>query len=113
MKYPVPVDGYDRTPGKGIGHLFVIDRQGNLKKDIRLGEGTAYHPGGIDYDGQNVWVPAAGGTSDKKPRPGTCHYLSQVATRCPNPRRPAGLDRRRPRELTLPTISAICPLFRT
>ena len=59
VKYPVPVDGYDRTPGKGIGHLFVLDRQGNLKKDIRLGEGTAYHPGGIDFDGQNVWVPAA------------------------------------------------------
>jgi hypothetical protein len=59
VKYPVPVDGYDRTPGKGIGHLFVLDRQGNLKKDIRLGEGTVYHPGGIDFDGENVWVPAA------------------------------------------------------
>jgi hypothetical protein len=59
VKYPQPVDGYDRSPGKGIGHLFVLDRQGNLKKDIRLGEGTAYHPGGIDYDGQNVWVPVA------------------------------------------------------
>ena len=35
VKYPEPVDGYDRSPGKGIGHLFVIDRQGNLKKDIR------------------------------------------------------------------------------
>jgi hypothetical protein len=59
VPYPVPVDGYDRTPGKGIGHVFVLDRQGNLKKDIRVGEGTAYHPGGIDYDGENVWVPAA------------------------------------------------------
>lgn len=59
VKYPAPVDGYDRTPGKGIGHLFVLDRQGNLKKDIRLGEGTAYHPGGIDFDGENVWVPVA------------------------------------------------------
>jgi hypothetical protein len=59
VRYPEPVDGYDRTPGKGIGHLFVIDRQGNLKQDIRIGEGTAYHPGGIDYDGENVWVPAA------------------------------------------------------
>jgi uncharacterized protein DUF6454 len=59
VKYPEPVDGYDRSPGRGIGHLFVIDRQGNLKKDIHLGEGTAYHPGGIDYDGQNLWVPAA------------------------------------------------------
>jgi hypothetical protein len=59
VPYPVPVGGYDRTPGKGIGHVFVLDRQGNLKKDIRVGEGTAYHPGGIDYDGENVWVPAA------------------------------------------------------
>jgi hypothetical protein len=59
VPYPVPVDGYDRTPGKGIGHVFVLDRQGNLKNDIRVGEGTAYHPGGIDYDGENVWVPAA------------------------------------------------------
>ncbi|WP_328328999.1 DUF6454 family protein [Kribbella sp. NBC_00382] len=59
VPYPVPVDGYDRTPGKGIGHVFVLDRQGNLKKDIRVGEGTVYHPGGIDYDGENVWVPAA------------------------------------------------------
>ncbi|TDO49129.1 hypothetical protein EV643_10698 [Kribbella sp. VKM Ac-2527] len=59
MKYPAPVGGYDRTPGKGIGHLFVLDRQGNLKKDITLGEGTVYHPGGIDFDGENVWVPVA------------------------------------------------------
>ncbi|NEA34236.1 DUF6454 family protein [Streptomyces sp. SID13031] len=59
VPYPVPVDGYDRTPGKGIGHVFVLDRQGRLLKDIRVGEGTAYHPGGIDYDGENVWVPTA------------------------------------------------------
>jgi hypothetical protein len=59
VPYPKPVDGYDRSPGKGIGHVFVMDRQGNLKKDIRIGEGTAYHPGGIDYDGENVWVPTA------------------------------------------------------
>ncbi|MEU4191180.1 DUF6454 family protein [Kribbella sp. NPDC026611] len=58
-KYPVPVDGYDRTPGKGIGHLFVLDRQGHLKKDIRLADGTAYHPGGLDFDGKDLWVPVA------------------------------------------------------
>jgi hypothetical protein len=43
--YPVPQGGYDRTPGKGIGHLFVIDKQGNLQRDIILGEGDMYHPG--------------------------------------------------------------------
>lgn len=59
VKYPTPQNGYDRTPGKGIGHLFVMDRAGNLQKDITLGEGDMYHPGGIDFDGTNVWVPVA------------------------------------------------------
>ena len=59
QKYPSPVNGYDRTPGKGVGHLFVMDRQGRLQKDLTLGEGYMYHPGGIDYDGENVWVPVA------------------------------------------------------
>lgn len=58
-RYPAPVDGYDRTPGKGVGHLFVMDRQGNLQRDIVLGEGDRYHPGGIDFDGENIWVPVA------------------------------------------------------
>ena len=56
---PRPVDGYDRDPGKGVGHLFKIDTHGNLIADLRLGEGTIYHPGGIDYDGKNIWVPVA------------------------------------------------------
>lgn len=59
QKYPTPVDGYDRTAGRGVGHLFVMDRRGNLQKDIALGEGDMYHPGGIDFDGKNVWVPVA------------------------------------------------------
>jgi Family of unknown function (DUF6454) len=59
VKYPTPQGGYDRTPGKGIGHLFVMDRKGNLEKDIVLGEGDEYHPGGIDFDGKNIWVPVA------------------------------------------------------
>jgi hypothetical protein len=59
VRYPQPIDGYDRTPGKGIGHLLVIDRQGNLIKDLILGEDIIYHPGGIDFDGQSIWVPVA------------------------------------------------------
>jgi hypothetical protein len=59
VKYPTPQGGYDRTAGKGVGHLFVMDRLGNLQKDITLGEGDMYHPGGIDFDGANVWVPVA------------------------------------------------------
>ncbi len=59
VKYPTPQGGYDRTPGKGIGHLFVMDLAGHLQQDITLGEGDMYHPGGIDFDGTNVWVPVA------------------------------------------------------
>jgi hypothetical protein len=31
--------------------------EGQLIADIKLGEGAIYHPGGIDYDGRNIWVP--------------------------------------------------------
>jgi hypothetical protein len=58
-RFPQPVDGYDRDTGEGIGHLFKIDSAGNLVAEVRLGEGTIYHPGGIDYDGQSLWVPVA------------------------------------------------------
>lgn len=59
QRFPQPVDGYDRTPGRGVGHLFVLDLDGNLLADVTLGEGDAYHPGGIDTDGRSVWVPVA------------------------------------------------------
>ncbi len=58
-RFPQPVDGYDRDTGAGIGHLFKIDHNGNLVSEITLGEGTIYHPGGIDYDGRYSWVPVA------------------------------------------------------
>ena len=56
---PPPPGGYDREPGEGTGHLFKIDKDGNLLSDLTLGEGTIYHPGGIDYDGTSIWVPVA------------------------------------------------------
>ncbi|WP_201829331.1 DUF6454 family protein [Microvirga zambiensis] len=58
-RFPQPVDGYDRDTGAGVGHLFKIDMKGNLIADITLGEGSIYHPGGIDYDGKYIWVPVA------------------------------------------------------
>jgi hypothetical protein len=58
-RLPLPVDGHDRDTGDGVGHLFKIDMAGNLIADLRLGEETIYHPGGIDYDGKNIWVPVA------------------------------------------------------
>ena len=53
------VEVIDRDAGKGVGHLFKIDMAGNLVSDLTLGEGAIYHPGGIDYDGKDIWVPLA------------------------------------------------------
>jgi hypothetical protein len=58
-RLPAPAGGYDRDTGQGAGHLFKIDRAGHLVTDLKLGEGTVYHPGGIDYDGAHIWVPVA------------------------------------------------------
>jgi hypothetical protein len=58
-RFPQPVDGYDRDTGEGIGHLFKLDLQGNLLADLPLGEGSIYHPGGLDYDGKHLWVAVA------------------------------------------------------
>ena len=33
--------------------------KGNLVTDLKLGEGSIYHPGGIDYDGRYIWVAVA------------------------------------------------------
>ncbi|MGZ6020935.1 MAG: DUF6454 family protein [Phenylobacterium sp.] len=48
-----------RDAGAGVGHLFRISADGALLADLVLGEGDAYHPGGIDYDGRDIWVPVA------------------------------------------------------
>ena len=58
-RFETPVNGMDREAGEGIGHLFAIDASGSLLADVHLGEGTIYHPGGLDYDGTNIWVPVA------------------------------------------------------
>ena len=59
QRFTQPVDGFDRDTGVGVGHVFKVDMQGNLIADLRIGEGTIYHPGGIDYDGTHLWVPVA------------------------------------------------------
>jgi len=47
----------DRTTGKG--HLFRISIAGRLLDDISIGEGSIFHPSGIDFDGQYIWIAAA------------------------------------------------------
>jgi hypothetical protein len=59
QRFPEPRDGLDRTAGKGVGHLFEFDANGKLLRQVKLGEGDIYHPGGIDYDGTHIWVPVA------------------------------------------------------
>jgi Family of unknown function (DUF6454) len=41
------------------GHLFKIDKSGALITDLSLGAGELFHPGGIDFDGKDLWVPVA------------------------------------------------------
>lgn len=53
------VEVIDRAAEKGTGHLFEMDRHGSLLRSITLGEGPLYHPGGIDFDGTNIWVSVA------------------------------------------------------
>lgn len=50
------VEVVDRGADRGIGHLFEMDRNGELLRETIVGEGAMYHPGGIDYDGTSVWV---------------------------------------------------------
>jgi hypothetical protein len=58
-RFAAPQDGYDRDTGAGVGHLFKFDKDGTLIRDLMLGEGSVYHPGGIDWDGRWIWVPVA------------------------------------------------------
>jgi hypothetical protein len=63
VKYPNGqiIDGTDRTPGAGFGHLMRFDSNGGLLSDRVLNAPGAleYHPGGLDYDGRSVWVTLA------------------------------------------------------
>lgn len=63
VRYPEPRDGYDRSPGRGRGHVFALDMEGRLVRQTTVGEGSLYHPGGIAFDGEIVWVS----TSEYRP----------------------------------------------
>jgi hypothetical protein len=53
----------------------VIDRAGKLLKDIVLGHGIVYHPGGIDLYRNHLWVPVA------QYRPGSSAEIDHVDLR--------------------------------
>lgn len=50
---------YAGDRSSGIGHLFKMNLNGELFDDLILGEGSIYHPGGIDFDGTHIWVSVA------------------------------------------------------
>ncbi len=52
-----PAFAGDRS--SGAGHLFKMDASGKLLADIAIGEGSIFHPSGIDFDGTNIWIAAA------------------------------------------------------
>jgi len=58
VEVEAPIDGvFDRSKGKG--HLFKISSAGKLLADVPIGEGSIYHPSGIDFDGTHIWIAAA------------------------------------------------------
>ncbi|UCF35484.1 MAG: hypothetical protein JSU96_11600 [Acidobacteriota bacterium] len=71
---PQPISGGGRSPGRGVGHLFVFDPAGTLVESVTLGEGHHYHPGGIDFDGRFIWVPVA----EYRPQSSTIIYKVSV-----------------------------------
>ena len=58
-KFKTIQNGFHRSTGKGIEHLFKFDKSGELILKIILGDSIDYHPGGIDFDGKYIWVPVA------------------------------------------------------
>lgn len=57
--YISSVEVLDRRAGKGKAHLFETDLDGHLLRRVELTDGKRYHPGGIDFDGERIWVPVA------------------------------------------------------
>lgn len=76
QRYSSPIDGMDRSPGAGTGHLFKMDLRGNLIDRVEIGEGAMYHPGGIDTDGAWLWVPVA----EYRPNSRSVIYRVNIAT---------------------------------
>lgn len=58
VPYNKIINGTDRTTGAGFGHLIVFDGKGGRIADATLTPRGAieYHNGGIDFDGEYIWV---------------------------------------------------------
>lgn len=76
QRYPELRDGYDRDTGEGKGFVYKFSKDGKLLSQVELGEGSVYHPGGIDYDGKYIWVPVA----EYRPNSASLMYKVDPAT---------------------------------
>ena len=47
------------TPARASATCSRSTPRATSLADLTLGEGSIYHPGGIDYDGRHIWVPVA------------------------------------------------------
>lgn len=74
--YLASVEVKSKDKSTGLGHLFEFDLTGNLLRQITLGEGAIFHPGGIDFDGRLLWVPVA----EYRPRSRAILYKIDPAT---------------------------------
>jgi len=59
LKNPEPSSESGPRPRNGIGHLFLFDEHGSLVRDLKIGAGNCFHPGGMDSDGKAAWIPVA------------------------------------------------------
>lgn len=76
VRYENPGSGPDRTAGKGRGHLFEMSPEGRLLRNWELGEYDVYHPSGLTFDGESVWVP----TAEYRPESNAIMYRIDPAT---------------------------------
>lgn len=61
VKYNTTINGTDRTAGAGYSHMLVYNLEGQIIANASLtppGD-IQYHGGGLDYDGQYVWITLA------------------------------------------------------
>ena len=56
-RFAQPSTGTIATSARASGICSRSIRRDTSSRDLTLGEGAIYHPGGIDYDGRHIWVP--------------------------------------------------------
>ncbi len=64
--YVTSVEVINRREGRGVGHLFETNMRGEVQRRLQLGDGAMYHPGGMDFDGDYLWVSVAEYRSDSR-----------------------------------------------